>query len=182
MCARVSVFLSRFHEARALCKSAGTKTDWAEVGKACLVHMEVELAIQAFRMSSNVAMVLSLQGIQVQAPHHPRRMCPTPPITIASASLVFFCPGYRGHEPTGRAPGHVSRGPQPGPGPLPVFRLPNRCPGGETHKCRLMLLFAFNNTVIDYMEKALILYYIYIYIYIIRCLKRNYYRLIKKSE
>uniref|UniRef100_A0A671TEN5 WD repeat domain 19 n=1 Tax=Sparus aurata TaxID=8175 RepID=A0A671TEN5_SPAAU len=39
-------------------------SDWAELGKACLVHMEVELAIQVYRMSGNVAMVLSLQGIQ----------------------------------------------------------------------------------------------------------------------
>ncbi|XP_037327609.2 WD repeat-containing protein 19 isoform X1 [Pungitius pungitius] len=60
----LALMLKRFHEACALCKSAGSNTDWAEVGKACLVHMEVELAIQVFRMSSNVGMVLSLQGIQ----------------------------------------------------------------------------------------------------------------------
>lgn len=59
------IFLSRFHEAWALCKSAGTNADWAELGKACLVHMEVELAIQVYRMSGNVGMVLSLQSIQV---------------------------------------------------------------------------------------------------------------------
>ncbi|KAF3852119.1 hypothetical protein F7725_005474 [Dissostichus mawsoni] len=44
--------------------SSGSSTDWAEVGGACLVHMEVELAIQVYRMSGNVGMVLSLQGIQ----------------------------------------------------------------------------------------------------------------------
>uniref|UniRef100_A0A671THC5 WD repeat-containing protein 19 n=1 Tax=Sparus aurata TaxID=8175 RepID=A0A671THC5_SPAAU len=56
--------LKRFHEALDLCKLAGSNSDWAELGKACLVHMEVELAIQVYRMSGNVAMVLSLQGIQ----------------------------------------------------------------------------------------------------------------------
>lgn len=66
----VCVFLSRFHEAWDLCKSAGSNTDWAELGKACLVHMEVELAIQVYRMSGNVGMVLSLQGIQVQLTVH----------------------------------------------------------------------------------------------------------------
>lgn len=32
--------------------------------------MEVELAIQVYRMSGNVGMVLSLQGIQVQLMKH----------------------------------------------------------------------------------------------------------------
>uniref|UniRef100_A0A8D0A626 WD repeat-containing protein 19 n=1 Tax=Sander lucioperca TaxID=283035 RepID=A0A8D0A626_SANLU len=59
-----ALMLKRFHEAWGLCKSAGSDTDWVEVGKACLVHMEVELAIQVYRMSGNVGMVLSLQGIQ----------------------------------------------------------------------------------------------------------------------
>ncbi|XP_034544746.1 WD repeat-containing protein 19 [Notolabrus celidotus] len=59
-----ALLLKRFHEAMNLCKSAGSSSDWAELGKACLVHMEVELAIQVFRMSGNVGMVLSLQGIQ----------------------------------------------------------------------------------------------------------------------
>lgn len=66
------MFLSRFHEALDLCKLAGSNSDWAELGKACLVHMEVELAIQVYRMSGNVAMVLSLQGIQVQNTHKPQ--------------------------------------------------------------------------------------------------------------
>uniref|UniRef100_A0A8C3GBG4 WD repeat-containing protein 19 n=1 Tax=Cyclopterus lumpus TaxID=8103 RepID=A0A8C3GBG4_CYCLU len=59
-----ALMLKRFNEARHLCRSAGSSTDWAELGKACLVHMEVELAIQVYCMSSNVGMVLSLQGIQ----------------------------------------------------------------------------------------------------------------------
>lgn len=66
----VCVFLFRFHEAWELCKSAGSSADWTELGKACLVHMEVELAIQVYRMSGNVGMVLSLQGIQVQLMKH----------------------------------------------------------------------------------------------------------------
>lgn len=61
------VFVSRFHEAWDLCQSAGGDADWAELGKACLVHMEVELAVQVHRMSGNVAVVLSLQDIQVLA-------------------------------------------------------------------------------------------------------------------
>ncbi|XP_071315895.1 WD repeat-containing protein 19-like isoform X2 [Trachinotus anak] len=56
-----ALMLKRFHEA---CKSAGTVADWAELGKTCLVHMEVDLAIQVYRMSGNVDMVLSLQSIQ----------------------------------------------------------------------------------------------------------------------
>ncbi|XP_041788987.1 WD repeat-containing protein 19 [Chelmon rostratus] len=59
-----ALMLKSFHEAFDLCKSAGSNTDWTELGKACLVHMEVELAMQVYRMSGNVGMVLSLQGIQ----------------------------------------------------------------------------------------------------------------------
>lgn len=58
--------LSRFHEAWDLCKSGGAPADWAELGKACLIHMEVDLAVQIYRMCGNVGMVLSLQSIQVQ--------------------------------------------------------------------------------------------------------------------
>jgi len=75
---------SRFHEACGLCRSAGSSTDWAEVGKACLVHMEVELAIQVYRMSSNVGMVLSLQGIQVRVTHNPWLTYHTLVVTIVS--------------------------------------------------------------------------------------------------
>ncbi|XP_047221085.1 WD repeat-containing protein 19 [Girardinichthys multiradiatus] len=56
--------LKRFQESWSLCKSGGSEADWAELGKACLIHMEVELAIQIYRMSANVGMVLSLQSIQ----------------------------------------------------------------------------------------------------------------------
>ena len=62
-------FPSRFHEAWDLCKSAGSDADWAELGKTCLLHMEVDLAIQVYRNSGNVGMVLSLQGIQVENTH-----------------------------------------------------------------------------------------------------------------
>lgn len=63
VCVCVSLF--RFHEAWDLCKTGGSESDWVELGKACLVHMQVELAIQVYQMSHNVGMVLSLQGIQV---------------------------------------------------------------------------------------------------------------------
>ncbi|XP_068176892.1 WD repeat-containing protein 19 isoform X2 [Antennarius striatus] len=56
--------LKRFHEAFDLCKSASSEKDWAELGKACLVHMEVDLAIQVYRMNGDVGMVMSLQDIQ----------------------------------------------------------------------------------------------------------------------
>ncbi|XP_061736502.1 WD repeat-containing protein 19 [Nerophis ophidion] len=56
--------LKRFHEAWDLCVKAGSDADKAEVGKACLVHMEVELAIHFYRMIGNVGMVLSLQATQ----------------------------------------------------------------------------------------------------------------------
>ncbi|XP_061778717.2 WD repeat-containing protein 19 [Nerophis lumbriciformis] len=56
--------LKRFHEAWDLCLRAGSDADKAEVGKACLVHMEVELAIHFYRMIGNVGMVLSLQATQ----------------------------------------------------------------------------------------------------------------------
>ncbi|XP_029010876.1 WD repeat-containing protein 19 [Betta splendens] len=59
-----ALMLKRLHEAWDLCKAAGSAADWAELGQACMVHMEVDLAIQVYRMSGNVGMVLSLQGIQ----------------------------------------------------------------------------------------------------------------------
>ncbi|XP_034043414.1 WD repeat-containing protein 19 isoform X2 [Thalassophryne amazonica] len=59
-----ALLLKRFHEAFDLCKSAGSQEDWAEIGQACLVHLEVQLAIEAYRKSRNVGMVLSLQSIQ----------------------------------------------------------------------------------------------------------------------
>ncbi|CAG5939375.1 unnamed protein product [Menidia menidia] len=59
-----ALMLKRFHEAWRLCKSAGSDADWTELGKACLVNMEVELAIQVYRMSGSMGMVLSLQSLQ----------------------------------------------------------------------------------------------------------------------
>uniref|UniRef100_A0A3Q3D1P9 WD repeat domain 19 n=1 Tax=Hippocampus comes TaxID=109280 RepID=A0A3Q3D1P9_HIPCM len=56
--------LKRFYEAWDLCLTEGSEADKAEIGKACLVHMEVELAIHFYRMSGNVGMVMSLQAIQ----------------------------------------------------------------------------------------------------------------------
>ncbi|XP_015234608.1 PREDICTED: WD repeat-containing protein 19 [Cyprinodon variegatus] len=56
--------VKRFHEAWSLCESGGSEADWAELGKTCLIHMEVELAIHIYRMSGNVGMVMSLQSIQ----------------------------------------------------------------------------------------------------------------------
>uniref|UniRef100_A0A3P9KAP6 WD repeat-containing protein 19 n=1 Tax=Oryzias latipes TaxID=8090 RepID=A0A3P9KAP6_ORYLA len=56
--------LKRFQEAWDLCNSAGSSADWAALGRACLVHMEVELAIRVYRISGNRDMVLSLQSIQ----------------------------------------------------------------------------------------------------------------------
>ncbi|XP_056442831.1 WD repeat-containing protein 19 [Gadus chalcogrammus] len=59
-----ALLLKRLPEAWALCKAGGGEEDWAALGRACLVHMEVELALQVFRSSGNVGMVLSLQDIQ----------------------------------------------------------------------------------------------------------------------
>ncbi|XP_062264138.1 WD repeat-containing protein 19-like [Platichthys flesus] len=59
-----ALMLKRFHEAWDLCKSAGSDADWTELGKTCLLHMEVDLAIQVYSNSGNTDMVLSLQGIQ----------------------------------------------------------------------------------------------------------------------
>ncbi|XP_037103187.1 WD repeat-containing protein 19 [Syngnathus acus] len=56
--------LKRFYEAWDLCLTDSSEADKAEIGKACLVHMEVELAIHFYRMSGNVGMVMSLQAIQ----------------------------------------------------------------------------------------------------------------------
>ncbi|KAJ3615317.1 hypothetical protein NHX12_018885 [Muraenolepis orangiensis] len=57
-----ALLLKRFNEAWDLCKAEGSVEDWAELGRACLVHMEVELAVDVYRSSGNVGMVLSLQN------------------------------------------------------------------------------------------------------------------------
>ncbi|XP_053281437.1 WD repeat-containing protein 19-like [Pleuronectes platessa] len=59
-----ALMLKRFHEAWDLCKSAGSDADWAELGKTCLLHIEVDLAIEVYHNSGNMDMVLSLQAIQ----------------------------------------------------------------------------------------------------------------------
>ncbi|KAJ0055626.1 hypothetical protein NL108_006477 [Boleophthalmus pectinirostris] len=59
-----ALMLKRFHDARELCRTSGAEKDFDEMGKACLVHMEIELAIQIYRMNSNVGMVMSLMSIQ----------------------------------------------------------------------------------------------------------------------
>lgn len=67
--------LSRLHEAWDLCKSSNNDKDWVDLGKACLVHMEIELAIQIYRMSDNVGMVMSLMSIKVQTTSPPDESC-----------------------------------------------------------------------------------------------------------
>ncbi|CAL1601444.1 unnamed protein product [Knipowitschia caucasica] len=59
-----ALMLKRFSDARELCRTSGSEKDFDDVGKACLVHMEIELAIQVYRMNSNVGMVMSLMSIQ----------------------------------------------------------------------------------------------------------------------
>lgn len=60
-----SCFL-RFHDAFELCRSSGSEKDFETMGKACLIHMEIEQAIQIYRMGRNVGMVMSLMSVQVQ--------------------------------------------------------------------------------------------------------------------
>ncbi|XP_045076362.1 WD repeat-containing protein 19-like, partial [Coregonus clupeaformis] len=59
-----ALMLKRFPEAWELCKVLGGPAGWAEMGRSCLIHMEVDLAVRVFRMSGNVGMVMSLQGIK----------------------------------------------------------------------------------------------------------------------
>ncbi|XP_028973960.2 WD repeat-containing protein 19 [Esox lucius] len=59
-----ALMLKRFPEAWELCKALGTVEGWTEMGRSCLVHIEVDLAIRVFRMSGNVGMVMSLQAIK----------------------------------------------------------------------------------------------------------------------
>lgn len=113
--------LLRFHEALDLCKSAGSSTDWADLGQACLVHMEVELAVQVFRASGNVGMVLSLQSIQVSAPLRLHLLTAGPALTFNHFPLALGLAGHRGHEFACGTPGHVPLRLQPGAGPLSVL-------------------------------------------------------------
>ncbi|KAJ8271702.1 hypothetical protein COCON_G00105610 [Conger conger] len=59
-----ALMLKRFSEAWELCKVLNSTDSWAELGRACLHHMEVELAIRVFRMLRSVGMVMSLEGIK----------------------------------------------------------------------------------------------------------------------
>uniref|UniRef100_A0A3B1INX8 WD repeat-containing protein 19 n=1 Tax=Astyanax mexicanus TaxID=7994 RepID=A0A3B1INX8_ASTMX len=59
-----AIKLKRFTEAWSVCKSLGSAEAWAELGRACLHHMEVELAIRVYRSMGNVGMVLSLEDIK----------------------------------------------------------------------------------------------------------------------
>ncbi|KAK6324407.1 hypothetical protein J4Q44_G00037490 [Coregonus suidteri] len=59
-----ALMLKRFPDAWELCKVLGGPAGWAEMGRSCLIHMEVDLAVRVFRMSGNVGMVMSLQGIK----------------------------------------------------------------------------------------------------------------------
>ncbi|XP_036373153.1 WD repeat-containing protein 19 [Megalops cyprinoides] len=59
-----ALMLKRFSEAWELCKALNSADSWAELGRACMHHMEVELAIRVYRMVRNVSMVLSLEDIK----------------------------------------------------------------------------------------------------------------------
>ncbi|KAL7856198.1 hypothetical protein AOLI_G00198020 [Acnodon oligacanthus] len=59
-----AIKLKRFSEAWSVCKALGNTEAWAELGRACLHHMEVELAIRVYRNMGNVGMVLSLEDIK----------------------------------------------------------------------------------------------------------------------
>lgn len=59
-----ALMLKRFSEAWELCKVLNNVDLWAELGRACMHHMEVELAIRVHRMVRNVGMVMSLEGIK----------------------------------------------------------------------------------------------------------------------
>lgn len=59
-----TLMLKRFPEAWELCRALGSPAAWSELGRSCLVHMELELAIRVYRMSGNVGMVMSLQDVK----------------------------------------------------------------------------------------------------------------------
>ncbi|XP_060772640.1 WD repeat-containing protein 19 isoform X2 [Neoarius graeffei] len=59
-----AINLKRFSAAWSLCSALGNTEAWAELGRACLHHMEVELAIRVYRSMGNVGMVLSLEDIK----------------------------------------------------------------------------------------------------------------------
>ncbi|XP_028834024.1 WD repeat-containing protein 19 isoform X2 [Denticeps clupeoides] len=59
-----TLMLKRFSESWNVCKALSTTEAWAEMGRACLHHMEVELAIRVYRMVGNVGMVMSLEDVK----------------------------------------------------------------------------------------------------------------------
>ncbi|KAK3532252.1 hypothetical protein QTP86_011841 [Hemibagrus guttatus] len=61
-----AIKLKRFSAAWSLCSALGMTEAWAELGRACLHHMEVELAIRVYRSMGNVGMVLSLEDIKMR--------------------------------------------------------------------------------------------------------------------
>lgn len=64
----------RFQEAWELCKVLQCPESWAEMGRTCLHHIEVELAVQVYRMMGNVGMVMSLEDIKVSVYLSPLRL------------------------------------------------------------------------------------------------------------
>ncbi|KAG7313919.1 hypothetical protein KOW79_022415 [Hemibagrus wyckioides] len=78
-----AIKLKRFSAAWSLCSAVGMTEAWAELGRACLHHMEVELAIRVYRSMGNVGMVLSLEdikGIEDQS--------------LLAGHLAMFCNDY----------------------------------------------------------------------------------------
>ncbi|XP_026990682.2 WD repeat-containing protein 19 [Tachysurus fulvidraco] len=59
-----AIKLKRFSAAWSLCSALGMAEAWEELGRGCLHHMEVELAIRVYRSMGSVGMVLSLEKIK----------------------------------------------------------------------------------------------------------------------
>ncbi|XP_062864836.1 WD repeat-containing protein 19 [Trichomycterus rosablanca] len=59
-----AIKLKRFSEAWSVCSALSQTEAWKELGRACLQHMEVELAIRVYRSVGDVGMVLSLEDIK----------------------------------------------------------------------------------------------------------------------
>lgn len=64
ICVRCSVCIFRFSDAWDICKTLNAEA-WGELGRACLHHMDIELAIRVYRMMGNVGMVMSLDDVKV---------------------------------------------------------------------------------------------------------------------
>lgn len=72
--------------------------------------MEVELAIQVYRMSGNVGMVLSLKGIQVQLTHKPWFIChfKQNSVSVYSDTPTLLSPSVQGIEDMNLLAGHLA--------------------------------------------------------------------------